>query len=143
MVRTRLGQLAALAGDWEALRPALADDDQLDMLRRLHDELRPALRVPVAPTASARALRRSAAALCASIVRFNRRWQEYLGGVDLAPLNALREGYNRHYVLEKECAVRSARLAREGFRRLAPLTAGELAALFPPLPVPRLAGDGR
>jgi hypothetical protein len=60
-----------------------------------------------------------------------------LVGIEMVPLNALREAYNRHYLLEKECAVRSVRLARQGFQPLEPLTAGDLNALFPPLPVPR------
>ena len=62
---------------------------------------------------------------------------------DLTEVNALREGYNRYYLLEKECAVRSARLARQGFRRLEPVTLEELAALLPPLPVPHGRAPGR
>jgi hypothetical protein len=61
--------------------------------------------------------------------------------VDLSQVNALRDGYNRYYVLEKECASRSPRTARHGFRPLPPLTADDLAALLPPLPVPRGKGD--
>ncbi len=142
LTRTRLGQVAALAGGWDALRPLLADDAQLDLLRSLHQELRPKLRVAIKPTSSARELRRALAGLRNSIERFNARRQAYVDALDPSPVNALREAYNRHYVLEKECALRSARLAREGFRRLPPLTADDLAALMPPLPVPRLAGDG-
>jgi hypothetical protein len=138
MVRVRLGQLKALAGGWEALGPLLRDDEQLDVLRRLHEELAPALRVPVAATASRRAHRRALLELRESLERFNRRWREYLGKVDRRHVNELRDGYNRYYVLEKECLLRSPRLAREGFERLGPLTADELAALLPPLPVPAL-----
>jgi hypothetical protein len=143
MVRTRIGQLAALAPDWEVLLPLLDRDDQLDLLRRLHDELNPRLRVALAPAKSTGALRRAVAALSHSLERFNQRWRDFLAKVDLQPLNALRDGYNRHYLLEKECALRSTRLAREGFRRLEPLTRDDLAGVFPPLPVPRLAGEGR
>jgi hypothetical protein len=140
MVRLRLGTLRALAGGWEALRPLLAGD-QVHLLDQLHESLRPRLRVPVEPTPSARALRRALAELTESIERFNRRWREFLRGVDVTPVNDLREGYNRYYVLEKECAVRSARVARHGFRRLEPLSVDELAALLPPLPVPRVQAD--
>jgi len=141
MVRTRLGQLAALSDGWEAIRPALSAGEELQSLRRLHDELRPELRIAPAPTESLRVLRRAAVALQGSIGRFNQRWSTFLGELDLVPLNRLRDEYNRYYVLEKECALRSPRLAREGFRPLRPLTVDDLAAQFPTLPVFRLAGD--
>ena len=143
MVRVRLGHLIALSDRWESLSPVLVDDGELQALQNLHDELRPAMRARIAPATSERALRRAAAALCHSLLRFNERWQRFLESVDLEPINALREGYNRNYLLEKECAMRSARLARMGFRPLAPLTRDELATLFPTLPVPRLAGERR
>jgi hypothetical protein len=141
MVRTRLGQLAALSNEWEALRPTLCGEEELFSLRRLHDDLRPDLRVAPTPTSSPRALRRAAVVLQSSIWRFNQRWASFLAELDLAPINKQRDDYNRYYVLEKECALRSPRLAREGFRQLQPLTMDALAALFPPLPVFRLAGE--
>ncbi len=137
MVRLRLGLLHALAGDWGNLRPLLADDDQLDILRRLHAELAPRLRVAVEPTASAGALRQAFRELQESITRFNLRWRAFLAGLDLREVNRLRDGYNRYYVLEKECALRSPRLARQGFRPLDPATPEDFEALLPPLPVPR------
>ena len=137
MTRLTLGELAALAGDWPAVRPLLADDGQLALLRRLHDELRPQPRFPPRRTSSRRALRRALADLRVSLAAFNRRWEGYLRDLDLSPVNDARDGYNRYYLLEKECAVRSPRLAREGFRRQEPLTHAEVAAHFPPLPVPR------
>jgi hypothetical protein len=76
--------------------------------------------------------------LCESLLHFNQRWQAFLQTVDLTPINHLRDAYNRYYLLEKECALRSARLARQGFRRLDPLTLDELSTLVPPLPVPQL-----
>src|SRR5581483_5169854 len=81
MVRLRVGMLRALAGDWQELRPLL-DGDQLDLLRNLHEQLSPTLRVPVEPAASPRALRRALEDLCESIERFNRRWEEFLAGLD-------------------------------------------------------------
>jgi hypothetical protein len=139
MARILLGRVAALAGTWEALRPHLADDDQLDLLRDLHDQLRPTLRVPVEPTTSRYALRGALRELVEALERINHRWAEYLAEVDLDPINAVREGYNRYYLLEKECALRLAPGARRDFRPLEPFTRGELIALLPPLPVPRLA----
>src|SRR5687767_15813889 len=50
MVRIRLGTLNALAGDWDRLRPLLNDDTQLKVLRDLHEDLQPRLRVCVSPT---------------------------------------------------------------------------------------------
>jgi hypothetical protein len=141
LVRTRLGQLAALSNEWEALRPTLRGEEELHLLRRLHDDLRPQLRVVPTPTSSPRTLRRAAAVLRSSIRRFNQRWASFLAELDLAPINKQRDDYNRYYVLEKECALRSPRLAREGFRKLQPLTLDDLAARFPPLPVFRLAGE--
>jgi hypothetical protein len=140
MARTRLGLLRALAGGWDAVRPHLWDDEQVGVLEALEEALAPKLRAPVAPARSARAVRRALRELVASLERFNRRWAEYLPGVDLGPVNRLREGYNRYYLLEKECALRSPALARQGFRPLPPLTVADLEALLPPLPVPRLRG---
>jgi hypothetical protein len=62
----------------------------------------------------------------------------FLHTVNVTPVNELRAAYNRYYLLEKECALRSVRLARQGFRRLEPLTVEELALLLPLLPVPEL-----
>jgi hypothetical protein len=73
-----------------------------------------------------------------SVQCFNKRWSPFLESVDLTRINQLRDGYNRFYLLEKECVVRSSRLARQGYQPLPPMTLDELAALFPPLPVPRL-----
>src|SRR4051812_8940570 len=74
MVRLNLGRLAALAGNWEALRPLLASAEHLEPLRRLHADLQPRLRVFLEPTTSARALRRALAELRESLERFNDRW---------------------------------------------------------------------
>jgi hypothetical protein len=140
LVRTRLGRLEALAGDLDRLRPWLAGATEVDLLRRLCADLRPQLRLPVGRTSSERLLRRALGELVKSVERFNRRWHEYLRGVDVSWVNEVRGGYNRYYVLEKECAVRSARLAQQGFARLRPLTPEELETHLPPLPVVRLAG---
>jgi hypothetical protein len=135
MVRLRLGRLRALAGDWERLRPWLAGDEQIDALQQLEGSLQPKLRAPLEPTTSARVLRVAFSELIESIEHFNRRWQPYLQSIDLAEVNDLRDGYNRFFLLEKECAFRSARMARQGFRRLEPATLEELTTLLPPLPV--------
>jgi hypothetical protein len=140
MVRIRLGVLEGLAGEWDRFRPWLSDDDQVEVLRQLHADLEPRLRLPVERTSSDRKLRRALRDLIPSLERFNRRWREFLPTVDLTEVNRLREGYNRYYLLEKECAVRSIVVARQGFTPLKSLTMDDLAALLPPLPVPQLGG---
>jgi hypothetical protein len=137
MVRIYLGTLRALAGDWSALGPHLADLGQTRLLEQLHTDLDPRLRAPVEPTRSARALRQALGELVESVERFNRRWVEYVRGLDLDALNADRADYNRYYLLEKECIVRSPHIARQGYRPLDPLTPDDLLAVLPPLPVPR------
>jgi hypothetical protein len=137
MVRMQIGQLFALAGDWDALRPWLKDDDQISILQDLHTALQPRASFLPAHSSSARALPRALRELCSSMEQFNRRWQAFLQAVNRSEVNALREAYNRYYLLEKECALRSARLARQGFHRLEPLTVDDLARLLPLLSVPQ------
>lgn len=134
MVRVRLGTLRALAGAWEALAPYLEEETRT--LEELYADLAPRLRVPLEPTSSPRVLRAALRELGDSLERFNRRWVEFVRGLDLAPLNAQRADYNRYYLLEKECAVRSPHVARQGYAPLPALTADDLLALFPALPVP-------
>ena len=76
--------------------------------------------------------------LVASIERFNRRWTSALDSLDLVPINQLVDGYNRYYLLEKECALGSARVARHRFTLREPLILDELRAQHPELPVPIL-----
>jgi hypothetical protein len=91
-------------------------------------------------TLSVRALRRALRELRESLEFFNRRWQPFLEEVDLTWVNELRDGYNRYYVIEKECVVRLPSLARQGFEPLAPATPAEVAAVLPLLPVPEIRG---
>lgn len=136
--RLRLARLHALLGDWSQLTPELCPPAARAELVRLFDDWRPTLRVPVSTTTSRRAIRAAFRELCESFARFNARWNEFLTGLDLAPLNRLRDGYNRYYVLEKECALRSARNARDGFTPLSMVTPETLLAEMPLLPVPNL-----
>jgi hypothetical protein len=136
--RIELGTLHALAGDWNRLLPSLADAGQISVLERLHGELNPQLRVPVSVTSSAAKLRATLRTLTQCLDSFNRRWRPFLEKLDLSKVNEMRAAYNRYYLLEKECALRSPRLARQGFRPLEPLTVADVLAVVPPLPVPRL-----
>lgn len=142
MVGLRLAQLQARAGTWDLLRPLLADEDQLQGLINLAQELAPPLRCEPAPITFAPALRQALVELNESIEYFNRRWLSYLRSIDLAEINKLREGYNRFYVLEKECAVRNSVLARQGFRPLEMLRWEHILATLPELPEIRLVKGG-
>jgi len=138
IARLRLGRLQMLAGDWKALRPLLLDDTQVDILQQLEAILEPTPRLRLACTSSSARLRRALIELVESLERFNARWQKFLAEVDLGAVNEVRANYNRYYVLEKECALRSPRLARQGFVLLAPLTQADLLSQLPLLPVPRV-----
>ena len=80
--------------------------------------------------------RRGSAArdLAASIERFNRRWTAFLADLKLSPINQLVDHYNRYYLLEKECAFGSARVAARHFRPRELLTADALLGDHPLLP---------
>lgn len=138
MPRVQLGILGALAGEWNRLLPLVANEKQIGLLQELEMELAPRLRVQVEPTFSERKLRRALQALRESLEYFNGRWQTYLAALDLAPVNEARNGYNRYYLLEKECALGSPRLARQGFQRLPPFALNELNSLLPALPIPEM-----
>ena len=140
MVRVRLATVHALTGDWSALAPFLVDAGQYQVLAQMHQDLAPELLGPLEPTSSPRRLRLALRELWISIERFNQRWRMFLAEVSLETVNDERAGYNKYYLLEKECAVRSAVLARLGFRPLEPLTIAELTELLPELSVPRLSG---
>jgi hypothetical protein len=139
MVRLRIGQLRALAGDWTSLRPLLADDETLAALAALHDELQPELRLALDATRSAHVLRGALTDLMFAIEIFNQRWRKHLSHFDLASINELRDGYNRHYLIEKECALRNSRVACLGFQRRDPLTTDDMLRRYPLLPLPRFA----
>lgn len=84
--------------------------------------------------ASTRRRRALARDLTASVDRFNRRWTRFVEDLDLGPVNRRIEGYNRYYLLEKECALGSHRLAARLFRPVDPLSVDDLIARHPPLP---------
>jgi hypothetical protein len=137
MVRIRLAVLRAMVGDWSALETFLAEAGQCRLLAELEGELCPQPLGHIERTTSPRLLRRGLQELCESLERFNRRWRPFLAELSLDAVNEERAAYNRHYLLEKECALRSAILARQGFQPLQPLTVQELAALMPELAVPQ------
>ena len=138
LVRQRLGALQVMAGDLSRLLPWLRNEAQLAVLVSLIETLKPAPSRCAVFTSFSRPLRGALRELVESLERFNRKWSEFLGTLDLGTVNEQRDAYNRYYVLEKECAVRSPRLARQGFQPLPPVTSEEVRDLFPPLDVPEL-----
>ncbi len=138
LIQHVLGHYDAPAFIWHRLRPWLLDEDQIVLLRELEIELAARLRIRIEPTSWERKLQRSLRALRESLATFNRRWLEFLPTIDLTSVNEARDGYNRYYLLEKECATRSPRLARQGFQRLELFTVQELTAMLPILPIPKL-----
>jgi hypothetical protein len=136
-VRLNLGFLRPSVRSWTDLRPLLADDQQVEILEQLHSEAGDP-EAPMTGPADNRGRRRALVRLRGSVERFNRRWLAYVDKLDLGDLNRLRDGYNRYYLLEKECAVGPARLLPQLFRKLPPLTHADVLAELPPLPIPRM-----
>lgn len=107
-------------------------------LIELYHHWQPKLRTRI-PISEGPAAVRLAERLIESFAAFNRRWEKWLREVDLGPVNRHRDGYNRYYVLEKECAIRSERSAREGFEPLPMVTVDDLFSRFPRLDLPSMA----
>jgi len=134
--RLVLEELAARLSGWDALGLFLAEPEPGDLFPRLQELLN--ARAPFrSRTAANWRVRWALREMTDWLQRFNQRWQTFLSKQDLGPLNELRDGYNRYYVLEKECALRSARLARHGFEPMAPYTVQDLLTHFPLLPIPQ------
>jgi hypothetical protein len=110
--------------------PTLDGLEPADALRHVSPEVQRRWREP---RAMPRRARNEIERLAAVVRRFNRRWTDYVASVDLTEVNRLREGYNQYYVLEKECALRSERLARLGFEPLRPASRDDLFLPFPTL----------
>ena len=86
---------------------------------------------------------RSARRLIVSFERFNERWENFIDRLSLERVNQLRDNYNRYYVIEKECAVRSLQTAQRGFELMKPASLGEIRKLFPLLAVPQIQNRTR
>jgi hypothetical protein len=137
--KLRLATVFALAGDWSRISSFLDDPESIDDLRSLHELWKPRLRAAVKVAPSDQLVVSSLQQLVASFERFNRRWSRFVEQISLTRLNELREAYNRFYLLEKECAMRSPAVARDRFESLPPVSYSDILALFPLLPVPRLS----
>jgi hypothetical protein len=129
--RTRLDSLGRFARNWEDLASYIRDVEEVSWLRSLCQALALEPQWACERTPAAGTLRRELRELKATIRHFNRRWSLFLETIDLRPVNEARAGYNRYYVLEKECAVRSLLVARQGFSPIPPLVKEELEGMFP------------
>ena len=76
--------------------------------------------------------------LVAAVLRFNRRWNEFLERLNLEPTNRAIDQYNRYYLLEKECVMGSTRLAARFFKPVPMLATEQILHDYSTLPVPEL-----
>ncbi len=131
-------QLRHQADGWDSLGGWLCGPEDLERLRLLDQRLDFRLKYPPAKALWLWPLRRSIRRLARMVEDLNEAWAKHLHAQDLEAVNRAREQYNRWYLLEKECAMRSTRLAAGGFKPFARVEANDLFQLFPPLPVFRV-----
>lgn len=80
---------------------------------------------------------RSLASLRESVARFNRRWEAWVREeAPLARVNREVDGYNRHYRLERQCALKYVPFDAIRFEEKSAVTAADLLREFPLLTVP-------
>ena len=133
----RLGQLYMLSSKFEDLGGLISKSD-VDVLHGLMRELAPEMRRRLRPATRDSQIADATGALIAAFNRFNTRWADYVCGIDFDKVNDLRTGYNRFYVIEKECALMSARTATRGFVPLPMVGREDVLEAMPLLCVPRL-----
>jgi hypothetical protein len=131
MVRLRLRQWAAVSSSPETAMEIFTRP--IDDLWPLAEATPPIWADRPAPR---RRLRAVAGDLIASIQRFNRRWDQFLDAINFEHINGLVDRYNRHYLLEKECSMGSARLASRFFVPKARVERADILVKFPMMPVP-------
>ncbi len=136
MPRLRLGRFVRLSESGPPVTAEICAPADLLYLQELHREWQPRLRTVVRSARTAAEIIHALSDLVRSFERFNRRWLEFVNEIDLAHVNELRDGYNRFYVLEKECALFSSRIAREGFVPMRPAELNDVLDAFPLLKVP-------
>lgn len=139
MPRLRLARFVKLTEPGSPDSGEICPPADLSYLQELHREWKPQLRSVVRPARTRAEILHALAHLARSFERFNRRWREFVRDLDLAHVNELRDGYNRFYVLEKECALFSSRIAREGFVPLPRAELNDVIEAFPLLKVPHVA----
>lgn len=83
-------------------------------------------------------LRRQLRKVVAHARRYNQEWPAVVEKLDLSAANTARERFNDYYIIEKECALKSSAVARQGFVPLPPLTREDVLRWFPVLEMPRV-----
>ena len=129
MIRIKVAQFFACVDAGTAA--GVFATESLATLTQLHDQWQTELK---SRTSGLLKAHRLAGDIKESFERFNKRWRAWLPEVDLGPVNKRRQAFNEFYVLEKECAVRSAQVARAGFEPVPMATIDDLWKLFPELP---------
>jgi hypothetical protein len=133
MVRLRLRQWAKVATGWDDWSEIWCS--AVDSLWAMAHSEEPRWALRPAPPRQRKAVARD---LIASVMRFNQRWEQFLEGLNLGPINKSIDQYNTYYVLEKECVMGSPRLAARQFAPVVRVSAASLREEYPMLPVPRL-----
>jgi hypothetical protein len=136
MVRLRLRQWSSAVTGPLAWRGVFSSS--IEPLWPLADAEPPCWSLALAPMRRQRLIARD---LHGAVLRFNRRWLQFLDHLNLEPTNFVIDQYNRYYVLEKECVMGSARLAARFFTPVTKMTTEGLLQDHATLPVPELV-DG-
>lgn len=137
MPAIRLGRLFMVSASFQNLSRCISDEDQQALHQQMR-ELQPKMRcrLPVAVRESQ--VTDELAGLIESYNRFNTRWLDFVHELDVDRVNKLRDGYNKYYVLEKECALMSSRTAEAGFQPLCMARHEDVLEVLPLLSVPEL-----
>ena len=129
----RLARLEMLSSNFQLIGNALAPE-AVTILADVFQTHTPRLKRQLKATACQSELDKEVRLLVESFRRFNSKWESFIQKLDYERVNILRDGYNKYYVLEKECALQSFRTAYDSFRPLPPVSEREVLQRFPLLP---------
>jgi hypothetical protein len=136
-VLIHLKLLRQYVSDITELRDYAASEQDFQILRNLMSLLPANATVHALPFAAAKwGIGAQMRSLFQCVDRFNRRWTRFLADIDLSDIDAQVAAYNRYYLLEKECALGSPRLASRGFQPARTITRSELAQRYPLMACP-------
>jgi hypothetical protein len=136
-VKLRLRAWNRLTTDRESIRRSMSAEATAAVARLNESSYGPdESKVSIEPTGWPVFAGRRWIALVAAVEDFNRNWRRFIDAFPLDDLHRAIDGYNRYYVLEKECAVRSIHTARRGFTPRTKPTNVDLLGEFPPLETP-------
>ena len=135
MPAIKLGRLYMLSDKFRLLSKYVSGEDR-ETLRQQMLELNPKMlrHLPVARDESK--IVDELTELIGTYSRFNTRWFAHVCTLNYDRVNELRDGYNKYYVLEKECALMSARTAAAGFQPLLMIGREDVLEVLPLLQIP-------